>query len=198
MVKGDGPAKDAAPAGDGDPHRHLSTLPGWREFTALAPGQPELLAAAEYASLGDDARAAYDEERLDYHTRLGVVGTSVLRQVVTAGRRLTLLNRQANRPASESSARRSGRPARARANRSRSADHGSTRSPRSSTACSRPRCRLSHRSVSPSSASTASSSPGTGQTRSPTRWCANTSAAGGQSCTIGGFPRLTRPSRTTT
>ena len=93
MVTGDRPGKDAVAAGD--PHRHLSTLPGWREFTALAPGQPELLAAAEYASLGDDARAAYDEERLDYHTRLGVVGTSVLRQVVTTGRRLTLLNRHA-------------------------------------------------------------------------------------------------------
>ena len=65
------------------------------EFTTLPPGQPELLAAAEYAALGDDARAAYDEERLDYHTRLGVVGTSVLRQVVTTGRRLTLLNRHA-------------------------------------------------------------------------------------------------------
>ena len=88
MVKRDGPGKGAVPAADGDPHRHLSTLPGWREFTALAPGQPGLLAAAEYAALGRDARAAYDEERLDYHTRLGVVGTSVLRQVVTAGRRL--------------------------------------------------------------------------------------------------------------
>jgi hypothetical protein len=95
VVKGGGPGKDAAAAGDCDPHRHLSTLPGWREFTALSPGQPELLAAAEYAALGDDARAAYDEERLDYHTRLGVVGTSVLRQAVTTGRRLTLLNRHA-------------------------------------------------------------------------------------------------------
>jgi hypothetical protein len=95
VVKGDGPGKGAAPAGDRDPHKHLSTLPGWREFTALAPGRPELLAAAEYAALSGDARAACDEERLDYHTRLGVVGTSVLRQVVTTGRRLTLLNRHA-------------------------------------------------------------------------------------------------------
>ncbi len=97
MVKGDGPGEgaDAAPAGAADPHKHLSTLPGWREFTTLAPGQPGLLAAAEYAALAGDARAAYDEERLDYHTRLGVVGTSVLRQVVTTGRRLTLLNRHA-------------------------------------------------------------------------------------------------------
>ncbi len=40
-------------------------------------------------------RRAYDDERLDYHTRLGVVTTSTLRQVVTTGRRLTLLNRHA-------------------------------------------------------------------------------------------------------
>ena len=98
MVKGDSPGEGAhaAPAGAGDPHKHLSTLVGWREFTTtLAPGQPGLLAAAEYAALAGDARAAYDEERLDYHTRLGVVGTSVLRRVVTTGRRLTLLNRHA-------------------------------------------------------------------------------------------------------
>ena len=97
MVKGDTPGEGAhaAPAGAGDPHKHLSTLSGWREFTTLAPGQPGLLGAGQRAALGRDARAAYDEERLDYHTRLGVVGTSVLRQVVTTGRRLTLLNRHA-------------------------------------------------------------------------------------------------------
>ena len=88
MVKGDSP-------GVGDPHKHLSTLDGWREFTTLSASAPGLLAEAEYAALGSGARAAYDEERLDYHTRLGVVGTSVLRQVVTTGRRLTLLNRHA-------------------------------------------------------------------------------------------------------
>jgi hypothetical protein len=88
MVKGDSPSA-------GDPHKHLSTLDGWREFTTLSASPPDLLAEAEYAALGSDAKAAYDEERLDYHTRLGVAGTSVLRQVVTAGRRLTLLNRHA-------------------------------------------------------------------------------------------------------
>ncbi len=37
---------DAVPAtaDAGDPHQHLSTLAGWRQFTALAPGQPALLA----------------------------------------------------------------------------------------------------------------------------------------------------------
>jgi hypothetical protein len=81
--------------GAADPHRHLSTLDGWREFTTASAGRPGLLPGGEHAALGADARAACDEERLDYHTRLGVVGTSVLRQVVTTGRRLTLLNRHA-------------------------------------------------------------------------------------------------------
>jgi len=97
MVTGAVPGGDtrAVPAGSGDPHRHLSALAGWRGFTAAATAPPRLLAGDRYAALGSDARAAYDEERLDYHTRLGVVGTSVLRQVVTTGRRLTLLNRHA-------------------------------------------------------------------------------------------------------
>ena len=89
-----GAVPQATPGGS-DPHRHLSTLDGWREFTGTTPGQPSLLPAGQYQALGIEARAAYDEERLDYHTRLGVVGTSVLRQVVTTGRRLTLLNRHA-------------------------------------------------------------------------------------------------------
>ena len=45
MVKGDSP-------GAGDPHRHLSTLDGWREFTSLAAGLPDLLAEAGYEALG--------------------------------------------------------------------------------------------------------------------------------------------------
>jgi hypothetical protein len=97
MVKGTVPGK-GAPAmqtGTGDPHRHLSTLEGWRDFTTAATGPPRLLAEDQYTVLGSDARAAYDEERLDYHIRLGVAGTSTLRQVVTTGRRLTLLNRHA-------------------------------------------------------------------------------------------------------
>ena len=78
---------------DEEPHRHLSALPGWREFTALVPGQPGLLTAAEYASLDAAAKDAYDAERLDYYTRLRGGGTSVLQQVVTTGRRLTMAGR---------------------------------------------------------------------------------------------------------
>ena len=58
-------------------------LDGWREFTTLPRGRSVFWQKPSDAALGSGARAAHDEERLDYHTRLGVVGTSVLRQVVT-------------------------------------------------------------------------------------------------------------------
>lgn len=77
---GHGPA-----AAGSDPHRHLTTLQGWRDFILAAPAPPALLTGAQYAALDGDARRAYDDERLDYHTRLGVVATSTLRQVVTTG-----------------------------------------------------------------------------------------------------------------
>jgi len=76
-------------------HRHLTTLEGWRAFTTATTVPPELLAEQQWARLAEPDRSGYDEHRLDYHTRLGVVATSTLRQVVHAGRRLTLLNRHA-------------------------------------------------------------------------------------------------------
>jgi Bacterial TniB protein len=90
VAAGHGPAVTGS-----DPHRHLTTLEGWRDFIHAAPAPPALLPGGQYAALDEDARRAYDDERLDYHTRLGVVATSTLRKVVTTGRRLTLLNRHA-------------------------------------------------------------------------------------------------------
>lgn len=84
----------AAP-GDGDTHRHLTMLEGWRAFTTAAPATPGLLPDPDRAALAEPDRALYDETRLDYHTRLAVVGTSTLQQVVHTGRRLALLNRHA-------------------------------------------------------------------------------------------------------
>jgi hypothetical protein len=78
-----------------DTHRHLSTLAGWRQFTTETVLVPELLPAAHWQRLTDADRTAYDDTRLDYHTQLAAVATSLLRQVVTTGRRLTLLNRHA-------------------------------------------------------------------------------------------------------
>jgi hypothetical protein len=83
------------PAAQASWHRQLTTLEGWRQFTADAPDVPVLLPGPVRGTPADDERSWYDERRLDYHTRLGVVATSTLRHVVNTGRRLTLLNRHA-------------------------------------------------------------------------------------------------------
>ena len=72
-----------------------SVQPGVYRITAETPDVPELLFAPARGSLTDDERSHYEERRLDYHTRLGVVATSTLRHVVNTGRRLALLNRHA-------------------------------------------------------------------------------------------------------
>jgi hypothetical protein len=90
-----GPLKESHAIAEDDAHRHLTTLEGWRAFTTTVLPTPELLPASEWESLNEADRSGYDDDRLDYHTRLAMVGTSTLRQVVHAGRRLTLLNRHA-------------------------------------------------------------------------------------------------------
>jgi hypothetical protein len=74
--------------------RHLTTLDGWRKFTMAETRPPDLLPDGQWAALPEADQVLYDEYRLDYHTRLAAA-TSALRQVVTTGRRLTLLNRHA-------------------------------------------------------------------------------------------------------
>src|SRR5439155_13827207 len=89
------PADNASPPllGPAGWHRQLTTLERWRQFTVDTPDVPELLPGGVRDSLSGNDRSCYDERRLDYHTRLGVVATSTLRHVVNTGRRLTLLNR---------------------------------------------------------------------------------------------------------
>ena len=75
--------------------RHLTTLDGWRKFTAAGSRPPELPDARRWAAMAEAEQELFGEYRLDYHTRLAAAATSTLRQVVTTGRRLTLLNRHA-------------------------------------------------------------------------------------------------------
>jgi hypothetical protein len=86
------PDADESPGGS---QRHRTTLQGWRWFTTDKPTVPESLSPSEWGHLSEQDRLVYDEARLDHHTRLSVVATSTIRQVVHAGRRLTLLNRHA-------------------------------------------------------------------------------------------------------
>lgn len=83
------------PESDCDGQRQLTTLAGWRAFATTNPVAPELLDHQRWLGLGECERLAYDELRLDYHSRLASVATSTLRHVVHTGRRLVLLNRHA-------------------------------------------------------------------------------------------------------
>jgi hypothetical protein len=77
-------------------HLHLATVSGWRRFVADMPAVPELLPEPQWAGLDEDKRAAYDEDRIEHHSRLLVVQTSSVRSVIIQGRRLTQLNRSAH------------------------------------------------------------------------------------------------------
>ena len=92
------PAATAAPADGTDEarHRQLTVLAGWRRFVDEEPAPPELLPEQEWRRLGDAGRLAYDEARLNHHSRLLTVATPVIRTVITEGRRLSYLNRNAD------------------------------------------------------------------------------------------------------
>ena len=76
----------------GEDHFPLTTRESWQRFTDAVPAEPKLLTAAELELISDAARADYDHDRADYHSRLVVVATPTVRQVFAAGRRLVLLN----------------------------------------------------------------------------------------------------------
>ena len=86
-----GPGND--PAGE---HLQLTTLAGWRGFVAEVPAVPDLLPEATWAALEDGKRACYDDDRIDHHSRLLVVQTPTIRQVINSGRRLIQLNKNAH------------------------------------------------------------------------------------------------------
>ena len=89
---------DGSPAGDDGEYEHLqlTTLGGWRRFVTEMPAPPQLLAEPVWSSLDADKQADYDDARIEHHSRLLVVQTSTIRQVVNSGRRLTLLNKTAH------------------------------------------------------------------------------------------------------
>ena len=72
------------------------TLAGWRQFAAEVPAVPQLLDGQVWQGLEPDKRAAYDDDRIAHHSRLLVVQTPAVRDVVTTGRRLAHLNRSAH------------------------------------------------------------------------------------------------------
>ena len=85
-----------APEPGGDPQlQALTTLAGWRQFADEMPAVPHLLDGKVWQGLEEDKRAAYDDDRIAHHSRLLIVQTPAVRDVVTTGRRLAHLNRSA-------------------------------------------------------------------------------------------------------
>jgi hypothetical protein len=85
----------AAVPGDDSRVAALTTLAGWRQFAGEMPAVPELLDSRTWQGLDADKRAAYDDDRIAHHSRLLVIQTPAVRDVVTTGRRLAHMNRSA-------------------------------------------------------------------------------------------------------
>ena len=84
------------PGPDSDPQlQALTALAGWRQFASEMPAVPELLDRKVWQGLDADKRVAYDDDRIAHHSRLLIVQTPAVRDVVTTGRRLAHLNRSA-------------------------------------------------------------------------------------------------------
>src|SRR6202035_1276561 len=82
-----------APGPGSDPRLGaLTTLAGWRQFASEMPAVPQLLDGTVWQGLDRDKRAAYDDDRIAHHSRLLIVQTPAVRDVVTTGRRLAHLN----------------------------------------------------------------------------------------------------------
>src|SRR5262249_2196523 len=88
-----GPGEDSA---DGYGHLQLTTLAGWRGFVTEMPAVPDLLPEVIWAGLADDKRACYDDGRVNHPARLRAVRTPTIRQVITSGRRLIQMNKNAH------------------------------------------------------------------------------------------------------
>ena len=74
----------------------LTTLQGWRQFVTEMRSVPQLLAGPVWSRLEEDKRAADDDDRIEHHSRLLVVQTPAIREVINSGRRLIQLNKTAH------------------------------------------------------------------------------------------------------
>ena len=72
----------------------VTTLAGWRQYVDLDAPAFDLLPRKEYDALSDAQRAAYDERRSHYHSRMVVAETSTVRQVTRQARLLLHVNKQ--------------------------------------------------------------------------------------------------------
>ena len=75
----------AVPGPEGERFQ-LTTLSGWRYFASDLPAVPQLLDELVWRGLDEEKRAVYDDDRIDHHSRLLVVQTPAVGEVITQGR----------------------------------------------------------------------------------------------------------------
>jgi hypothetical protein len=71
----------------------LTTKEGWRRWVETEPHPPATVTETEWQQLDPLARDLHTDARLAYHSDLVIVNTPTIREVITTGRRLVLLNR---------------------------------------------------------------------------------------------------------
>lgn len=71
-----------------------TTLEGWRSFVDGDPLTFELLPQSQLDALPTVRRELYDEKRISYHSDIGVIQTSAVRNIIHQGRLLTMLNQR--------------------------------------------------------------------------------------------------------
>jgi hypothetical protein len=85
--------EEAAADGEGTTEPTM-TLQRWRRFIDTPPSSFTLFPEQKWEGLDDDAREAYDDSRISYHSEMVIVATSLVKEVARQGRLLTLLNRR--------------------------------------------------------------------------------------------------------
>jgi Bacterial TniB protein len=71
----------------------LTTKEGWRNWVETEPHPPNSIAETAWQQLDPTTRDLHTDARLAYHSDLVIVNTPTIREVITTGRRLVLLNR---------------------------------------------------------------------------------------------------------
>ncbi|CAM5463981.1 hypothetical protein [Streptomyces coeruleorubidus] len=67
--------------GDDERIEPPTSLSGWRRFVEKDPATFDLAPPKRWEAMDDEARADYDEARIDYHSELQVVRTSTVKEV---------------------------------------------------------------------------------------------------------------------
>ena len=85
---------EAMTSDERDRREPTMTLTGWRRIVQAPAATFSLLDAQRWQALAGTDRDLYNEARINYHSEMIVVATSIVREVTRQGRLLSMLNRR--------------------------------------------------------------------------------------------------------